>query len=244
VRRGLGHALRRLPPSVADTTAKAVPARWRPRLASNKVEKLGRVLAAPTPTAAYGALTSHWQDPASLLAVPPAAPFRTAATNGSPALADGQIMPALLRADLTRYLPDDILTKVDRAAMAVSLETRTPFLDRAVLETAWRLPSAMKVRDGTSKWLLRQVLYRHVPAALVDRPKMGFGVPLADWLRGPLRPWAEDLLSAAALRRHGVLRPEPVRAAWARHVSGRGDLGYELWDVLMLQAWLDRWSSR
>jgi asparagine synthase (glutamine-hydrolysing) len=156
---------------------------------------------------------------------------------------DDGVMAQLLRSDLVTYLPDDVLTKVDRASMAVSLETRTPFLDRGVLEAAWRLPATSKLRDGVSKWMLRQVLYRHVPAALVDRPKMGFGIPLDSWLRGPLRPWAEDLLSIAALNRHGLLRPEPVREAWGLHLAKRRDLSYELWDVLMLQAWMERWGS-
>jgi len=141
------------------------------------------------------------------------------------------------------YLPDDVLTKVDRAAMAVSLETRAPFLDRDVFEVAWRLPARSKVRDGTSKWMLRQVLDRHVPAPLVERPKMGFGVPMGSWLRGPLRPWAEDVLSPASLSRYDLLDPEPVRRAWQLHVTGRRDLSDELWDVLVLQAWMERWSS-
>jgi asparagine synthase (glutamine-hydrolysing) len=109
------------------------------------------------------------------------------------------------------------------------------------METAWRLPTSSKVRDGTSKWVLRQVLDRHLPRALVDRPKMGFGVPLAGWLRGPLREWADDLLSPAALARDGLLEPAPVRRAWKQHIEGRRDLSYELWDVLMLQSWLERW---
>ena len=153
------------------------------------------------------------------------------------------VMDQLLRTDLVTYLPDDILTKVDRAAMAVSLETRTPFLDRGVLEAAWRLPPTSKRRDGTAKWMLRQILYRHVPQALVDRPKMGFGVPIGSWLRGPLRPWAEELLSEGTLRRHGLLHPEPVRRAWDLHQAKRRDLSAELWDVLMLQAWLERWPA-
>jgi asparagine synthase (glutamine-hydrolysing) len=109
---------------------------------------------------------------------------------------------------------------------------------------AWRLPAATKVRNGSSKWPLRQILYRHVPPALVERPKMGFGVPLDEWLRGPLRAWAEDLLSTPALNRSGVLRPEPVRTLWERHLSRRSDLGHELWDLLMLQAWTERWIPR
>ena len=127
--------------------------------------------------------------------------------------------------DAMTYLPDDILTKLDRAAMAASLETRVPFLDRDVLETAWRLPMTVKLHGGTTKWILRQVLYRHVPSALVERPKMGFGLPIGSWLRGPLRPWAEDLLAERRLRNQGLLDPAPVRAAWQQHVAGQRDLG-------------------
>jgi asparagine synthase (glutamine-hydrolysing) len=137
------------------------------------------------------------------------------------------------------YLPDDILVKVDRAAMAVSLETRAPFLDRAVMEFAWSLPMHMKIRDGQGKWLLRQMLKRYVPPALVERPKMGFGIPLDAWLRGPLRDWAESLLGEDRLRREGYLRPEPVRAAWRAHLAGQASYGYRLWSVLMFQAWLE-----
>jgi asparagine synthase (glutamine-hydrolysing) len=148
----------------------------------------------------------------------------------------------MLWTDLVSYLPNDILTKVDRGSMAVSLETRMPFLDRAVLDLAWRLPVAMKLHGGVTKWILRQVLHRHVPPSLVERPKMGFGVPIGSWLRSALRPWAEDLLSAQSLRRHGLIDPAAVRRAWRLHLSGRRDLGYELWDVLMLQAWMERWG--
>jgi asparagine synthase (glutamine-hydrolysing) len=125
--------------------------------------------------------------------------------------------------------------------MSTSLETRVPFLDREVFDLAWRLPMDRKLRDGTTKWILRQVLYRHVPASLVDRPKMGFGLPIGPWLRGPLRPWAEELLGERRLRAQGLLDPVPVRRAWQQHLAGRRDLGYELWDVLALQAWIDRW---
>jgi asparagine synthase (glutamine-hydrolysing) len=143
--------------------------------------------------------------------------------------------------DLVGYLPDDILTKLDRAAMATSLETRVPFLDRAVFDLAWRLPMSAKLHDGTTKWLLRQVLYRHVPAELVERPKMGFGFPIGSMLRGSLRPWADALLDEGLLRRQGVLDPDPVRRAWDLHLAGRRDLSHELWSVLALQAWLERW---
>jgi asparagine synthase (glutamine-hydrolysing) len=125
--------------------------------------------------------------------------------------------------------------------MSVSLETRVPFLDRDVFDLAWRLPMEAKLRDGVTKWILRQVLYRSVPAGLVDRPKMGFGLPIGAWLRGPLRPWADQLLDQGRIRRQGLLDPVPVGRAWTLHRSGRRDMAYALWDVLMLQSWLETW---
>ncbi len=144
----------------------------------------------------------------------------------------------MMALDGLTYLPDDILVKVDRAAMAVSLETRAPFLDKDVVEFAWSLPMHMKIRNGQGKWLLRRLLDRYVPRELVDRPKMGFGIPLDAWLRGPLRDWAESLLAEDRLRREGFLAPEPIRSTWNSHVAGRASLGYRLWSVLMFQAWL------
>jgi asparagine synthase (glutamine-hydrolysing) len=143
----------------------------------------------------------------------------------------------MMALDLRSYLPDDILCKVDRAAMGMSLETRVPFLDPSVIALSARLPASMKIRNGQSKWALREVLYRHVPSALIERPKTGFSIPLAEWLRGPLRDWAEDLLSPAELARDGLLAPAPIRAAWAEHLTGRVDRSAQLWIILMFMAW-------
>jgi asparagine synthase (glutamine-hydrolysing) len=136
-------------------------------------------------------------------------------------------------------LPDDMLVKVDRASMSVALETRVPLLDHRLVELAWSLPDSALVRDGRGKWVLREILRRHVPDELVDRPKLGFDPPVGAWLRGPLRGWAEDLLSDASLARHGLIDPAPVRRVWEEHVRGRADHTYRLWAVLMLQGWLD-----
>ena len=135
----------------------------------------------------------------------------------------------------------DLLAKLDRASMAVGLEARVPLLDHRVVELAWRLPRRFKVRGGEGKWILRRILHRHVPAELVERPKMGFSVPVGDWLRGPLRPWAEDLLAADSLR-GGMLDPVPVRAAWADVLAGRGRAELAVWAVLVFQAWHARWT--
>jgi asparagine synthase (glutamine-hydrolysing) len=223
------HLLRRL--------GRLAPGAANQRLAGDKLYKLARLFGVSRPEELYLELVSHWSEPLSLvvgardLPTAPTEPERWARVPG----------PAehMMFLDLITYLPDDILTKLDRASMGVSLEARVPLLDHRVVEFAWQVPLALKVRDGTAKWLLRQVLHRYVPPHLVERPKMGFGVPIDRWLRGPLRDWAEALLDRSRLASDGYLDPQPVRARWEEHLSGRRDWQYPLWDVLMFQAWLD-----
>ena len=145
-------------------------------------------------------------------------------------------------ADQTLYLPDDLLAKLDRASMAVSLEVRAPLLDHRLVEFSWRLPRSLKLRNADGKWILRHLLYRRVPAEMVDRPKMGFSVPIDRWLRGPLREWAWSLIEPARLKREGVLEPEPIAKLWRDHQSGRRNHQHRLWVALMFQAWRSEWS--
>ena len=244
LRRRIGASMARVPPGAVEQTARlgrVLPRRWQVRNPSDKFAKLGRVLAAGGAGEAYLALVSHWDDAESVVLDAGALESWAWPPTTWPAL--GGVTEQVLWLDLVGYLPDDILTKLDRAAMAVSLETRVPFLDRQVLDVAWRLPLSSKLQGRATKRVLRTILHRHVPSALVDRPKMGFGVPVGAWLRGPLRPWAEDLVSRRRLEHDGLLDPDAVRRAWEAHQSGRRDLGYALWDVLMLQSWLDRWMT-
>jgi asparagine synthase (glutamine-hydrolysing) len=243
VRRLAGTVLERVPPALVDGAAWAttiLPTKMQIRDPALKVTKVGKVLAASGPEDAYLALVSYWNDAESIVVDASPTVSMVSPPSEWPKL-DG-ITEQMLWLDQVRYLPDDILTKLDRAAMASSLETRVPFLDRGVFDLAWRLPMSVKLHNGTTKWILRQVLYRHVPAELVDRPKMGFGFPIGPLLRGPLRPWAEGLLDERRLRQQGLLDPEPIRKAWLLHLRGRRDLGHELWAILALQAWLDRWE--
>ncbi|KPF50047.1 asparagine synthase [beta proteobacterium AAP51] len=208
--------------------------------AGDKVHKFAtRVMRAPTQLAMYETLLSHWEEVEQV--VPGAGARRPRIEALAATLrADANGVDCMCLADQLGYLPDDILAKVDRAAMSVSLETRVPLLDHRIVEFAWGVPLHQKLRGKESKWLLRQVLYRHVPRALIERPKQGFGVPLDQWLRGPLRAWAEELLQESRLRAEGFLDATAVRARWREHLSGQRNWQYALWNVLMFQAWLNR----
>lgn len=190
----------------------------------------------------YQSLLTEWQDPAQVVRAMPGEQQQVPERHSDalPSVGVEQIQLHMMYRDSMAYLPDDILCKVDRAAMAISLETRVPFLDPGVVELAWRLPLNMKIRDGKGKWALRQVLYRYVPRALIDRPKVGFGIPIGQWLRGPLRAWAEALLDEKRLETEGYFHPAPIRTKWIEHLSGRRDHMPSLWAVLMFQAWLEQ----
>jgi asparagine synthase (glutamine-hydrolysing) len=223
--------------AIFKTLGRALPSRFSPKLPGQKLHKLAGIMGVANPTDMYQRLTSQWQSPESIVLGTESAEQRQA----WPDL--GNLSQEIMLMDLLTYLPGDILTKVDRAAMGVSLETRVPFLDHNVIEFAWTLPLEMKIRQGQGKWVLRQVLDRYVPRSLVERPKSGFGVPIEDWLRGPLRDWAEDLIDENRLRNEGFLNPQPIRKMWAQQLAGTHSNHHQLWTVLMFQAWLSCWKS-
>jgi asparagine synthase (glutamine-hydrolysing) len=230
-----------LPPDIWQWASHLVPAGRRPRLPADKARKLGLLLAASgTQDGVYRALVSQWSDPLS--AVPIAVEPPTLLDDSARWPAIGDPASRMMTMDAQTYLPDDILVKVDRAAMSASLESRAPFLDHRLAELAWRLPRHLVIANGVGKVALRRLLDQYVPASLINRPKMGFALPLDAWLRGPLRDWADDLLAPGALRRDGLLDPAPIQRMWAEHRSGRRDWQQALWCVLMLQAW--RFDSR
>ena len=193
-------------------------------------------LEARAPEQVYGFLVSHWHEPEDIVirGTEPATRVNTPSS-----WLKAELEHRMMYLDAVSYLPDDILVKVDRAAMGVSLETRVPLLDHRLVEFAWQLPLQMKIHGGQGKRVLRQVLYKYVPRELVERPKMGFGVPVDVWLRGPLRDWAEHLLDEKRLREEGWFHPEPVRRKWNEHLSGQRNWQYHLWDILIFQAWME-----
>jgi asparagine synthase (glutamine-hydrolysing) len=186
----------------------------------------------------YWSLVTEWPDPAAVVKGVDSIARSPWESNKTLPPTLNSVERMMFRDALT-YLPDDILCKVDRAAMACSLETRIPFLDQGVIQLAWQMPLHMKIRDNTSKWALRQVLYKYVPKELIEHPKAGFAIPIGQWLRGPLQDWAENLLGEARLSQGGYFHPEPIRRAWLEHLSGRYDHTPKIWSILMFQAWLE-----
>ena len=238
-RRGIAGALRSLPVPIWNLFEHAIAAwtsgksHWRDL--ANGARRIAALLTATDGSAYYRECTNQWLDPESIVVNGRDRP--TVLTHPQVRLESTFAQMMLL--DFASYLPDDILAKVDRAAMGVSLETRLPFLDHRVIEFAWSLPATMNIGGRQGKKVLKELLYRYVPRELSERPKMGFGVPIDVWLRGPLRDWAEALLDPTRLRKEGYLRPARIRQRWQQHLSGRHDWQYQLWSVLMFQAWLE-----
>jgi asparagine synthase (glutamine-hydrolysing) len=210
-------------------------------VSGRQMQRLGEVVGLADCASMYRREMVRWDEPASLLTE------QAAIAGGSPE--DGwhdldltEDAERMMYLDTLGYLPSDILVKVDRTSMASGLEVRSPLLDHRVVEQAWQLPLSMRIDAGVGKVVLREILARYLPRAVFERRKQGFGVPIAEWLRGPLRDWAEELLAERRLAQQGLLRPGPVRHAWSEHLAGHRDHAFRLWTILMLQAWLDRWK--
>lgn len=240
LRNGASCLLKSVSPLYWDRLGLVLPSHIRPPQFGERLHKLAATLGGSREDY-YRALVSQWDDPGAL--VPGAVEHAT----GVEALGHDDRFPDFVSQmqyiDMRTYLPEDILTKVDRASMAVALEVRVPLLDHRIAEFSWRLPLDMKIRNGQGKWILRRNLERYVPKALIKRKKQGFAVPVGEWLRGPLRDWAEDLLSCDSLKSHSLLDAGPVRQVWQDHLSGRVSQPLKLWSVLMLQAWCGKYSS-
>ena len=245
-RKALGAAISAVPPAGWDVVGALLNSARAPTQGLSRVGDKAHKLAkrignARSADDLYINLVSEWQDPASVvrgiggngLDLP------AALADPTPAVGCDDVASRMMYRDAVSYLPDDILCKVDRAAMAVGLETRVPLLDHRVAELAWRLPLDMKIRDGQGKWALRQILYKFVPRELIERPKAGFALPIGQWLRGPMRPWAEALLEESRLQSEGYFHPAPIRRKWAQHLAGSLDHSASLWGILMFQAWLE-----
>jgi asparagine synthase (glutamine-hydrolysing) len=239
VRKTISDMIRFLSPHQLQTVLSLLPSIERYHAPVYKAYRLAELLRADSPAAMYDICISRWQNNDGVVIGSKSA-LNLVPNNVLNRLDLLNMSEQIMLMDSVTYLPDDILVKIDRAAMGVSLETRVPFLDHRVVEFALSLPIELKIRNGQSKWILRQVLDKHVPKNLVERPKQGFGIPLGEWLRGPLREWAEQLLDESRLRSEGFLNPKVVRQRWLEHISERRDWEYHLWNVLMFQAWLEQ----
>jgi asparagine synthase (glutamine-hydrolysing) len=240
-RRVIAKGIRSVSPGRWDLMLGMVGLTSRPRAArritGDRLHKVAVILSTETQEGIYHDFVSHWREPASVTlgATEPPTPL----TDPLQQLPLDGLLSRMMYLDLITYLPDDILVKVDRASMGVSLESRAPFLDHSVVEFAWRMPAHMRVKEGRGKWPLRQLLDRYVPRALVDRPKMGFGVPIDHWLRGSLKEWAAALIDPSRLKREGFFDPKPIAQKWREHQDRSQNWHYLLWDVLMFQSWLE-----
>lgn len=240
LRQSLGRGVLAVPPGawerVGEWTNPLLPERYRVRQASLKAQKFARLAQATSHRDMHLMLASHWLPSDGVLLDPQSE--RTRAELGARSLEDLDVIDHALWFDTVQGLPGDMLVKVDRATMAVGLEARQPLLDHRLVEFAWSLPPHLKVRDGVGKWILREVLAQSVPRALFERPKQGFGVPIGEWMRGPLRPWVEDLLAEKSLKEGGIFDARVVRETWDQHLSGRENHDQRIWIVLMMQEWL------
>jgi asparagine synthase (glutamine-hydrolysing) len=245
LRRGVGAGIATVPPAAWDRVGRfaagLVPGMPHDRF-GERLHKIGHLMMAPTVGGMYRSLLSASQEPAHMMFEPGAPQNEGGPVDGASERAT--LLDQMLLSDQMSYLPDDLLVKMDRASMSVGLEVRAPILDQRIVEFSWRLPASLKLKGSVGKWILRQVLYRRVPRSIVDRPKMGFSVPIAEWLRGPLRTWGDSLLAPDALRRDGFLNAGAVAGAWSDLQAGRTQTGTALWAVLMFQAWRDRWQIR
>jgi asparagine synthase (glutamine-hydrolysing) len=239
VRTGLARALTAVPTSSWDWLLNQAPgtARARATVHGDRIHKLAAILAYGSLEATYRRFVTHWPEPSAIVTNAVELPTALTQPDAWPTSTDLQ---RLMYLDAVTYLPDDIFTKVDRASMAISLETRAPFVDPRVVELAWQIPPEMHYHRGRGKLMLRSILDKYVPASIIERPKMGFGIPLEEWLRGPLREWGEALLNPARLAREGFFNVTAIREKWDEHQRGARRWHYHLWDVLMFQAWLER----
>lgn len=237
LRRVLGELLQVIPGSTLESVLRFLPERMQIPQLSDQLIKLADVIKEGSGESYYHRLVSQWKDPAAL--VLGGREYHTIFDSPEQLPELPGLRERMMFLDSQTYLPDDILTKLDRASMSVSLEARVPLLDHRVVEFSWQVPMSLKYRDGKAKWLLREVLHRYVPRELMERPKMGFGVPIGSWLRGPLREWAEQLLDENRLIEEGFFDPAPIRKMWQEHITGKRQQQYCLWNVLMFQAWLE-----
>jgi asparagine synthase (glutamine-hydrolysing) len=237
MRRACSGMLDALPAGAIDRLARLAPKGMLPAQPADKLKKLAAILPCDA-RGLYLRLVSQCPEPARLM---PGIEEHAIAWERADGWDSGNLLNRMQRIDAATYLPDDILQKVDRASMAFALEVRPPLLDHRVVAFAFRLPRRLRIRNGESKWLLRRVLDRYVPRDLVERPKMGFGVPLADWLRGPLRDWAEDMLDPVRFG-GGLIDVGAARALWQEHLRGGRNWAYALWTLLMFEAWRRRWA--